>query len=232
MSKGKLQKFEEMKTFTNVIQPAFHEVFDKDHPLKGLWKNSFFKHPSLLTLELGCGKGEYTVGLALKYPERNFLGVDIKGARMWKGASAAIKQNLTNVGFLRTRIELINAFFDKNEVEEIWLTFPDPQLKKSKKRLTSSRFLNAFRKFLSPEGYVHLKTDNEVLYNYTREIAKFNRLNIRESTADLYHSGLCSDILEIKTYYENQFLEQGLPIHYICFQLNGHEEIKEPPEES
>jgi tRNA (guanine-N7-)-methyltransferase len=231
VSKGKLRKFEEMKTFSNVIQPAFDEVFHQAHPLKGQWKKDFFNNPFPLTLELGCGKGEYTVGLACMYPERNFLGVDIKGSRMWKGASVATQQNINNVGFLRTRIELINSFFDKNEVDEIWLTFPDPQLKKSKKRLTSSRFLNVYKSFLKPEGKIHLKTDNEVLYNYTMAIAGFNHLNIEMHTSDLYHSGLDDDILSIKTYYEKQYLELGMPIHYICFQLNGNEEIKEPPEE-
>lgn len=220
-----------MKTFSNVIQPAFEEVFQKVHPLKGRWKRDFFVNPFPLTVELGCGKGEYTVGLAGLYPERNFLGIDIKGARMWKGASTALKQNIINVGFLRTRIELINSFFDRNEIDEIWLTFPDPQLKKGKKRLTSSRFLNTYKDFLKPGGKIHLKTDNEVLYRYTMAIAGYNHLNIDMHTTDLYHSEYENEILSIKTYYEKQYLELGMPIHYICFQLNGNEEIQEPPEE-
>ena len=231
MSKGKLRKFEEMKTFPNVLQPAFEEVFHKDYSLKGKWNASFFKNANPVILELGCGKGEYSVGMATRFRNKNFLGVDIKGSRMWKGARYAMQNNLKNVGFLRTRIELIDSFFAQDEVEEIWLTFPDPQLKKGKKRLSSSRFLNTYRRFLKHNGIIHLKTDNEVLFRYTGALVKYNKLEIITETDDLYNSGLDNDILSIKTFYESQFLEQGLNIHYISFHLDGKQEIHEPPGE-
>ena len=233
MGKNKLERFEEMKGFDHVVQPSFNEVFNTDYSLKGKWNKDFFKKNQPITLELGCGKGEYTVGLAERYPDRNFLGVDIKGARIWRGAKQAAERNLSNVGFLRTRIELINSFFAKDEISEIWITFPDPQLKKrrNKKRLTGSRFLNAYKKFLKPEGIVHLKTDNLVLYEYTSELVKYNNLKVLASTDNLYNSEFADDILGIKTFYEQQFLDQGLSITYIKFQLLNSKAIEEPPTE-
>jgi tRNA (guanine-N7-)-methyltransferase len=228
MPKKKLQRFAEMETFANVIQPDFDEVFGKDYPLKGRWKRERFRNNHPLILELGCGKGEYTTGLARLYPEKNFIGVDIKGSRIWRGALTALGQKLDNVVFLRTRIELIGSFFGPGEVDEIWLTFPDPQLKKKRKRLTSSGFLNRYRRFTGPDSLIHLKTDNAVLYEYTRDLARQNGLVICVQTGDLYGSGLDRELPDIKTFYERQFLSQGMPIHYLSFVLPNEKVIEEP----
>lgn len=230
MSKGKLEKFAEVETFNNVLQPKFDEVFKKDFHLKGAWKTSFFNNNNPITLELGCGKGEYTVGLAKRFPERNFIGVDIKGSRIWKGAKEALDSNLKNVCFIRTRIELISSFFEKDEVEEIWFTFPDPQLKKPLKRLTSSRFLNSYRNILVEDAWINLKTDNTVLYEYTKLLAEYNKLEIAIATNNVYESDANDDILSIKTFYEKEWLAQGLKSHYIRFKLNRAKEIEEVPE--
>src|SRR4030042_687760 len=165
-----------MNTFPNVIQPAFEEAFRTDYPLKGKWNREFFKNQHPLVLELGCGKGDYTLGLASLFPEINFIGVDIKGARIWKGAKTALLESIPNVGFLRIRIEFIDSFFAPGEVDEIWLTFPDPQLEKKRKRLTAPKFLNEYRMFLKNNGVIHLKTDNKVLYNYTLDTVRYNQL--------------------------------------------------------
>jgi len=227
MTKKKLQRFAEMETFSNVIQPAFTDVFEKDYYLKGSW-NLLFGNDHPLVLELGCGKGEYTIELARIYPEKNFIGMDIKGSRMWKGARSAIQENLTNVRFLRTRIEIINSCFGSGEVSEIWVTFPDPQLKKKRKRLTSSGFLSRYSRFMQNNGMIHLKTDNSTLYQYTLQLAEMNNFVIRIQTDDLYHSGINDEILDIKTYYEKGFLEQGMNIHYLCFELSHEKAIEEP----
>jgi tRNA (guanine-N7-)-methyltransferase len=230
VSIGKLVKFAEMQTFSNVLQPAFEEVFKKDFTLKGNWGKGFFKNDNPITLELGCGKGEYTVGLAQLYPERNFIGIDIKGSRMWSGAGKALKNNVTNVGFLRTRIELINSFFAAGEVNEIWITFPDPQLSKPGKRLTSSRFLNLYKGFLDKDGWINLKTDSPELFDYTSAIAIHNNLEVNFMSRDLYSSDNIDEILCIQTYYERMWLEEGLKIKYIRFKLSENNVIKEPPE--
>jgi tRNA (guanine-N7-)-methyltransferase len=231
MVKKKLQRFTDMEAFSNVVQPAFNEVFGKDYPLKGNWNRLFFKNENPIVLELGCGKGEYTIGLARRFPKMNFIGIDIKGSRMWKGARTALSEHLDNVAFLRTHIEMIHSFFGENEIEAIWVTFPDPQLKKKRKRLTSSRFLNTYGGFLKKGGLVHLKTDSTVLYQYTIDLAKFNRLPVKINTRDLYHSGIDSDILGIQTFYERQFLDQGMKITYLCFELSDGKKIEEPAEE-
>lgn len=220
-----------MSTFSNVLQPPFDEVFNKDYFLKGRWGCDFFHNDLPITLELGCGKGEYSIGLSKLYPERNFLGIDIKGARIWKGAKAALSENLSNVAFLRTRVDFINSFFTSNEVQELWITFPDPQPKKCQKRLTSSFFLNKYLKLLRKDGYVNLKTDNAALFHYTVKVAEHNNLKIEFSTEDLYASGYDNEILSIKTFYEKMWLEDGLPIHYIRFQLNSEKQLEEPPDE-
>jgi tRNA (guanine-N7-)-methyltransferase len=232
MVKKKIQRFAEMETFSNVVQPSFEEVFRKDHPLKGQWKLTLFNNDHPIVLELGCGKGEYTVGLGSKFDEKNFIGIDIKGSRMWRGAKTALAEKLNNVKFLRTRIEMINSFFSKDEVDEIWITFPDPQLKKKRKRLTSPRFLMNYSCFLKENGLVHLKTDNDVLYQYTLDLARINGFKIRYETSDLYRSEVHNDILEIKTFYEKQFLSQGMRINYLCFELPHEKEIIEPDDES
>ncbi len=218
-----------MKKFNNVLQPPFHDVYHKDYKLKGKWNEDLFGNDNPVVLELGCGKGEYTVGLARRFKEKNYIGIDIKGARIWKGAKLALDETINNAVFLRTRIELINSFFGKNEIDEIWITFPDPQPKSKKKRLTSSRFLNLYRGFLKQGGFIHLKTDNGLLYNYTLEIIKYNKLEIEYCTDDLYDSLADNDILSVKTFYEIKFLEQGLKIYYLRFKLAGNTIIEEIP---
>jgi tRNA (guanine-N7-)-methyltransferase len=230
VSKGKLSKFAEIETFPNVLQPTFEEVFKKNYELKGDWNKTFFKNSKPITLELGCGKGEYTIGMARMFPERNFIGIDIKGARIWKGAKKALQDELSNVAFLRTRIDFITSFFTTDEVDEIWITFPDPQLKKDLKKLTSSRFLNRYCQFLKPVGTINLKTDSRELYDYTCSIISHNKLQIISKTDNLYESHLNNEILSIRTFYESMWLEEGYKIHYIQFRLNNHG-IKEPPKE-
>lgn len=230
MGKNKLRRFAENETFQNLVQPSFDEVFNRDYHLKGNWRSQFFRNQNPLVLELGCGKGEYTVGLARIFPEKNFIGIDIKGARMWRGAKTAIEEGLTNVGFIRTRIEHIKSFFAPGEVDEIWVTFPDPQPRPSKatKRLTSSRFLNSYVQFLKQGAIIHLKTDSQLLHSYTRSLVEQNNLHMQVCTADLYADVNDDPILGIKTFYEQQFLEQGLPITYIRFELNHTGPFHEP----
>jgi tRNA (guanine-N7-)-methyltransferase len=221
VGKGKISKFKEMETFPNVFQPPFEEIFGKDFRLKGRWGMDHFGNGHPIILELGCGKGEYSVGLARLFPERNFIGIDIKGARIWTGARQAQVEGIPNVAFIRTRIEFINSFFGRDEVDEIWLTFPDPQLKKrrNKKRLTSPHFLNSYREFLKDRGSVHLKTDNPVLYRYTLELVEMNSLPLRAATTDLYGSEQPAPGFGIQTFYEKQFIEKRLSIHYLEFEL-------------
>ncbi len=230
MGKKKLQRFAEMETFHHVIQPSFDEVFQKDYKLKGNWNQNFFKNENPIVLELGCGKGEYTVGLAKQYQQKNFIGIDIKGARMWRGAKTVSTEKINNVGFLRTRIDLINSFFASYEIAEIWITFPDPQPKKYYKRLTSSRFMGYYQKFMADQGIVNLKTDSADLYQYTKALVQLNNLEIIIDTDNLYNSEIVDDILSIKTFYEQQFLEQGKPIHYIRFKLDKLKQLEEPEE--
>jgi tRNA (guanine-N7-)-methyltransferase len=233
MSKDKLKRFAELNTFPNVIQPSPGQVLNSDHSLKNHWRKDYFKNSNPITLELGCGKGEYTVELAMRYPEKNFIGIDIKGARMWVGARNALACHLTNVAFIRTRIELINSFFDFEEVDEIWITFPDPQEKKSKrrKRLISPVFLSYYLTFLKKEGIIHLKTDNTILFDYTLKVITKNNLKILASTPNLYQSGLIDLTHSIKTFYEKMFLEQGKAIHYVQFALNGTEKFEDPEDD-
>ena len=179
-------------------------------------------------LELGCGRGEYTTGLARRYADKNFIGVDIKGARMWTGATEALNEGLQNAAFLRTNIEIIERFFAPGEVSEIWLTFSDPQMKKATKRLTSTYFMERYRKFLKPDGLVHLKTDSNFMFTYTKYMIEANQLPVEFITDDLYHSGMDDDILSIRTYYEQQWLDRGLNIKYIKFRLPQEGELKEP----
>ena len=220
-----------MLRFDNVVQAGANEVLSRKHPLYGRWAEDFFSRPSPLILELGCGKGEYTVELAGMFPEKNFLGVDIKGARIWKGAKHALENSLGNAGFLRTRIEFISSFFAPGEVEQIWLTFPDPQPGKARKRLTSPLFLNRYRNFMMQGGEIHLKTDSAGLYEYTLAVIRHNRLELLHSTRDLYGAGPPGDVLSIRTYYEKQFLSEGKPISYLRFRIDSREEIQEPDED-
>ena len=227
MGKGKLLKFNELLSFEHVVQAPFNVVEHNDFQLKGKWGKEFFKNDNPLILELGCGKGEYTVALAAKNPDVNYMGVDIKGARLWRGAKLAKEQGLTNVGFLRANIEQITQFYGASEVAEIWLTFPDPQMEKTRKRLTSTTFLNKYREFLKPGGIVHLKTDSNFQYNYTRELVKLNKFEILAETDDVYEWEHLDDTLRIRTFYEKQWLDRGIKIKYIAFRL-GTGEFLEP----
>jgi tRNA (guanine-N7-)-methyltransferase len=226
VGKNKLARWAEMKSFNNVIEPPVDEVLSKDHLVKGNWHKEIFKNANRIILELGCGKGEYTVGLATIFPHNNYIGVDIKGARIWRGSKTAYENRLQNAAFLRTRIEFINSFFSVDEVEEILITFPDPHPKRrdAGKRLTSPSFLNLYRQFIINNGIVHLKTDNKELYNYTCKVAECNGFEIITSTNDLYSGSFNDDIFSIKTHYEKIFLKQGIKICYLAFRLNKNKE--------
>ena len=223
-----MKKFAEMETMDCVFQFPFSALKDGNCPMRGHWNELYFHNQNPIVLELGCGKGEYAVGLGKRFPEKNYIGVDIKGARMWTGAKQVVEMGLHNVAFLRTSIELIDRLFAPGEVSEIWITFPDPQMKKVNKRLTSTRFLDNYRRILKPGGIVHLKTDSPFLYTYTSELVKVNSLPTEVNTSDLYSSGMADDILEIKTYYEQQWLSRGLTIKYIKFHLPHEVQLIEP----
>jgi tRNA (guanine-N7-)-methyltransferase len=227
VGKNKLARWTEFGSYNNVIQPEIGDVSGQDHSIKGKWNQELFKNRNPLVLELGCGKGEYTVGLANNFHDKNFIGIDIKGARMWRGAKTANEQNLSNVAFLRTRIEFINSFFSEDEVDEIWITFPDPHPggRNSNKRLTSPWFLNSYRLFLKDKGIIHLKTDNKELYDFTSKVLTFNNLEIILSTNDLY-SEKTNSILSIRTHYEKIFLDGGLKINYLSFRLDKEKIIE------
>lgn len=230
MGKNKLQKFEDMEGFPHVFQYTFSALQEQNKPfeLKGAW-NTFFGNDNPIVVELGCGKGEYTVALARLFPEMNFIGVDIKGARMWTGAKESHLAGMKNVAFIRTNIEIIPAFFAEGEVSEIWLTFPDPQMKKVRKRLTSTRFMELYQQFLRPGGIVHLKTDSNFMFRYTEEMVKANGYEVLFDNNDLYHSDFSDDrILSIKTFYEQQWLDRGLTIKYIKFKAEPRTTFIEP----
>ena len=254
MGHDKLRKFAENETFACLLQPAADTVLDRsagpglhitDHPIKGHWNGQMFPAGQPIVLELGCGKGDYTIALAERHPEMNFIGVDIKGARLWKGAKYATEKGLRNVAFLRTRIEFITAFFGPGEISEIWLTFSDPQLRGSEnKRLSSPLFLERYRQFLRPGGLVHLKTDSRFLHEYTRAVVAANSLPVMAFGNDIYHKGIqisplasfgrndknpvipsgseesFHEVTDIQTFYEKMFLEMGLPITYLRFTLD------------
>jgi tRNA (guanine-N7-)-methyltransferase len=226
MGKNKLQKFSDMSQWPHVIEQAQFEKTDS--PLKGRWAADVFKNDGPIVLELGCGKGEYTVGLAELYPEKNFIGIDIKGARMWTGAKLSIEKGLKNVVFLRTHIEFILRFFAAAEVSEIWLTFPDPQMKKVTKRLTSTRFMADYQQIVQPKGRIHLKTDSSFMFQYTVEMVKANQLPVVVQTDDLYHCDWTDKILSIQTFYETQWLQRGLNIKYIQFEIPEGQQWLEP----
>ena len=224
-----MAKWNEFGSFGNVIQPEIGDVFSKDHPAKSNWNKVRFKNENPIILELGCGKGEYSIGLAIRFPENNYIGIDIKGARMWRGAKTSNELKLPNVAFLRTRIEFINSFFSTNEVDEIWITFPDPHPggRNANKRLTSPWFLNIYRSFLKNNGLIHLKTDNIELFNYTKAVVNNNDLEIIFATNDLYSENLSDDILSIRTHYEKLFLTRGLNINYLSFRLDKEKLIED-----
>lgn len=226
MAKNKLKRFAEMNDWTNVFQPTLEQNPAEVFHLKGKWQSNYFKNDHPIVLELGCGKGEYTVGLAQHYPLKNFIGMDIKGSRMFVGAKEAIEQELTNVAFLRSKIDFIQSYFAENEIDEIWLTFSDPQPAKPNKRLTSLPFIQRYRMILKPKGLVHLKTDSDLLFESTVEEIKSNGYETKELNWDLYASIPASldpkirDILHIKTHYEQLFTAKGATIKYCCFTIN------------
>jgi len=227
MSKNKLAKFADLNTFGHVIQLSYSKLIDEGFSLKGKWKHGFFKNNHPLVLELGCGKGEYTVGLAKRFPDKNFIGIDIKGSRMWSGAKEVNQSGLTNCGFVRTNIELLSHFFAPGEVSEIWITFPDPQMKRTNKRLTATRFLREYSEMLQPMGVIHLKTDSDFLYQYTVATIEVNHFQVQVNTSDLYGSGLADEILSIRTYYEQQWLDRGKTIKYLKYIPHGND-LAEP----
>ena len=243
MGHDKLRKFAENETFSCLLQPSAGDILDhtatvpglhlKPHPVRGHWNERMFDAPRPVVLELGCGKGDYTIALAERHPERNYIGVDIKGARLWKGAKYATEHRLPNVAFLRTRVEFITAFFAPGEVSEVWLTFSDPQYRSENSRLCSPLFLERYRSFLRPGGVVHLKTDSRFLHEYARAVCAVNGLRVLACTTDLYNMAGCepagpasqqpaipSEVKEVQTFYERLFLEQGYPITYLSFVID------------
>ena len=222
-SKNKLKRFKENETFSNVIQPTREEVLNNTLELKGNWNRDFFKNENPIILELGCGKGEYSVNLAKMFPEKNFLGIDIKGARFWRGAKTALEENIPNVGFMRTQIELVDLIFAENEIDEIWITFPDPQIKytRTKHRMTNPDFLNKYKKILKPNGMVHLKTDSEYMHGYTLGLLQGLGLNIEYAHHDVYGTtNAPKEVTDIQTYYESQYLAIDKKITYLRFNFS------------
>jgi len=230
MGKGKLEKFAELATFNNVFQYPYSVVEHVSFALRGCWHKDYFKNTNPITLELGCGKGEYTVELARRHPERNFIGVDIKGARLWTGAKQAIEAGLTNVAFLRTNIEIIDRFFSEDEVDELWLTFSDPQMKNVRKRLTSTFFLERYRHFLTDQGAVNVKTDSNFLFTYTKALLEVNGITPEAITEDLYGETAETYLTAaaIQTYYEQMWLDRGLNIRFVRFRLPRLGDLSEP----
>lgn len=247
MGKNKLSKFADMKEYPNTFEYSFKYNDESVCDIRGQWRTQYFHNDHPIVLELGCGRGEYTVGLGRLYPEKNFIGIDIKGARMWTGATQALQEGLTNVAFLRTNIEVIERFFAPGEVDELWITFPDPQMKKYTKRLTSTPFLTRYARFLRPDALIHLKTDSPFLYTYTDALVSINHLPVEANTKDLYGTEDGSQRTEdggqktedgsqrtleearaIRTYYESQWLARGLSIKYIRFRLPAGVPLQEP----
>ncbi|MBD3581985.1 tRNA (guanosine(46)-N7)-methyltransferase TrmB [Flavobacterium selenitireducens] len=221
-SKNKLKRFKENETFANVIQPLRDEVLSDTFPLKGKWNSDFFKNENPIVLELGCGKGEYSVALGEKYPEKNFIGIDIKGARFWRGAKTAVEKGISNVAFLRTQIELIDKLFATAEVSEIWITFPDPQIKykRTKHRMTNMEFLARYKKILKADGIVHLKTDSEFMHGYTLGLLHGQGHEVLYANHNIYRNeGAPEEVTGIQTFYEQFYLEQDKPITYIRFKI-------------
>ena len=221
-SKNKLRRFKENETFSNVFQPTRDALVNANFNLKGNWRAEVFKNNNPLVLELGCGKGEYSVALAQKYPDKNFIGIDIKGARFWRGAKTALEDNIPNVAFLRTQIELIDLAFAENEVDEIWITFPDPQIKykRTKHRMTNLAFLQRYKQILKPEGEVNLKTDSEFMHGYTLGLLHGAGHEVIYANHNVYkQEGSPEEVTSIQTFYESQYLEQNKPITYIKFKI-------------
>lgn len=223
-SKDKLRKFRENEGFECLVQPSTDEVLFKDFGLKGRWNSNFFNNSNPIVLELGCGKGEYTIELAKRFPQKNFIGIDIKGARLWKGAKYATENNMPNVAFIRTRIDFIESLFAPGEIDEIWITFPDPQIKKARKRLTGSMFINHYNNIIGSNGAVNLKTDSRFLHEYTKALCNANNFKVELCDNDIYRNIIPQDpdsVLAIKTFYEAHYLKNGLAITYIRFIPGG-----------
>lgn len=221
-SKNKLKRFKENETFANVLQPKREELLAGQFLLKGKWNALYFKNNHPIVLELGCGKGEYSIGLAKKYPNKNFIGIDIKGARFWRGAKTALNEKISNVAFLRTQIELIEHCFAQGEISEIWITFPDPQIKykRTKHRLTNADFLNRYKNILTADGQIHLKTDSEFMHGYTIGLLHGLGCNILYANHNIYNSdGVPAEVTQIQTFYEQFYLQQNKPITYINFKF-------------
>jgi tRNA (guanine-N7-)-methyltransferase len=221
-SKNKLKRFKENETFTNVFQPTREEVVSDQFIHKGKWASGFFKNNNPIVVELGCGKGEYTIGLAEKDPNTNYIGIDIKGARFWRGAKTAVDSGLQNVAFVRTQIELVNHIFDNQEIDEIWITFPDPQIKykRTKHRMTNSEFLQLYKKILKPNGIVNLKTDSEFMHGYTLGLLHGEGHEVLYANHNVYkNEGAPSEVTSIQTFYENQYLQINKAITYIRFKI-------------
>lgn len=231
MGKNKLKKFADMEGFGCVLQYPREKLLAEGFPYVGKWNSEVLPGGLPMVLELGCGRGEYTVALARSEADRNFVGIDIKGARMWTGAKTVEQEQIPNAAFLRCEIENIDHFFAPAEVEEIWITFPDPQMKKTRKRLTSTRFLNLYRRILRPDGVINLKTDSPFLYEYTRRLVEVNGFEVIRATDDLYGSGMADPVSAIKTYYEQQWLSRGKKIKLISFRLPADGELVEPRED-
>ncbi len=224
MAKRKLQRFADVETFDNVAKPSMDEAIHDSFPLKGKWHQEFFKNKHPIVLELACGKGEYTIGLAKNYPDKNFIGIDIKGNRLWHGAKYALENKMANVGFIRTRIDFITHLFDFGEVSEIWITFADPQKERPRKRLTGEMFLNRYRKIMKSGGKVNLKSDSDLLYGFTKEVVADGKLKVEVDSDNIYeklipsigNEPLAKD-LQIQTYYEKRWLGEGKKIKFISF---------------
>ncbi|WP_163444623.1 tRNA (guanosine(46)-N7)-methyltransferase TrmB [Flavobacterium columnare] len=221
-SKNKLKRFKENEIFDNVIQPTRDEVVNGNFPYKGKWRSTFFKNDNPIIVELGCGKGEYTIGLASRNPNVNYIGIDVKGARFWRGAKTAVENGMNNTAFVRTQIELIEGVFDAHEIDEIWITFPDPQIKykRTKHRMTNSEFLKIYKRILKPDGVVNLKTDSEFMHGYTLGLLHGEGHEVLYANHNIYkNEGAPNEVLEIQTFYEKQYLEINKAITYIRFRI-------------
>ncbi|NPA45108.1 MAG: tRNA (guanosine(46)-N7)-methyltransferase TrmB [Chlorobi bacterium] len=232
MAKNKHKRFAENETFKHLFQPSAQEMYEGDFHLKGKWNSDFFKNNNPITLEVGCGKGEYTTALAMQNPNKNYIGIDIKGPRLWTGSKIVQEKGLKNVAFIRNKVEFLTSFFKKGEISEIWITFPDPQRKKLKKRLTSARFLKIYSEILTNGGAINLKTDSVLMYEFTKRIIELNNLETIFSTNDLYSLGLDNELTQIQTYYEKKFLEQNMKITYIKFLAGNKTDFENPEHES
>ena len=222
-SKNKLKRFGENEAFENVFQPSREAIVSGEFGMRGNWNKQFFKNDNPIVLELGCGKGEYSVGLAAKFPDKNFVGIDLKGARFWRGAKTAVETGLDNVAFVRMQIELIDKVFGQNEVDEIWITFPDPQIKykRTKHRMTNAEFLDLYKKILKSNGIVNLKTDSEFMHGYTLGLLHGLGLEVLYANHNVYvNEGAPDEVTSIQTFYENQYLAVNKPITYIKFKIN------------